>query len=315
MSANRLLLWMSARGSGSWQQYRAAAEELHVEDGDPPSISDEEAGTSGELPLYQDIRLAFQRLGHAEFFAGAGGPEWRVTPPALAVSRAAGGWLGILCGARTPRLLASIRVAANHLAVRSLEFPRCPDQMLIDGASADELAEVAAKSGIAFQLDAPTALLGCIPAVDDRAVAVPYDLPFGVAWKIERLSAEGYSWRPSTREEAGTTHGGLFRFTLQHRRHILFCSGGRAASVPLQVGKYLVLRRRRLRVMRYDPATETLVVPANFRPPFLVERALILCSGTPPKYREESRRGMLEYAQVPFGIARASAQILRQEFA
>jgi len=34
MSADKLLLWISARSSGSWPQFRAAVEELHVADSD-----------------------------------------------------------------------------------------------------------------------------------------------------------------------------------------------------------------------------------------------------------------------------------------
>jgi hypothetical protein len=32
VNANRLLLWMSARRQGSWSQFRAAVEELHIPD-------------------------------------------------------------------------------------------------------------------------------------------------------------------------------------------------------------------------------------------------------------------------------------------
>ncbi len=85
MSANELLYWMSARGQGSWQQFRAAVEELHMIGGEngPGDEGDTPAET---FPLYQTLRMNLQRLGHAEFFAGAGDQEWRITPPALAIS-------------------------------------------------------------------------------------------------------------------------------------------------------------------------------------------------------------------------------------
>ena len=34
MSANSLLLWMSARRQGSWPQFRAAVEQLHLGEGE-----------------------------------------------------------------------------------------------------------------------------------------------------------------------------------------------------------------------------------------------------------------------------------------
>ena len=71
MSANALLLWMSARREGSWQQFRSAVEELHIETDTFASAEDDEAADNFRFPLYQALRLNLQRLGHAEFFGGA----------------------------------------------------------------------------------------------------------------------------------------------------------------------------------------------------------------------------------------------------
>ena len=80
MSANALLYWMSARQQGSWQQFRAAVEELHTTDeGERGSCDDGDAPDSSSLPLYHTLRFNLQRLGHAEFFAGAG--EVGAVPP------------------------------------------------------------------------------------------------------------------------------------------------------------------------------------------------------------------------------------------
>ena len=50
-------------------------------------------------------KVQFQRTGHAEFFAGAGDADWRVTPPSLAVTQNTRGWLGIVVGARSQRVI------------------------------------------------------------------------------------------------------------------------------------------------------------------------------------------------------------------
>jgi hypothetical protein len=92
----------------------------------------------------------------------------------------------------------------------------------------------------------------------------------------------------------------------------LFCTSGAVFRVPGQVGKYLVLRRRRHQVLRYDVDTRSLVVPASCRPPFLIERALILCSGSPPSYEGAQRRGTLSYSEIPEQIAAVAAALLRQ---
>src|SRR5437667_12890954 len=65
MSANKLLLWMSARREGSWQQFRAAVEELHLAESDPAMATEgEDTADQAALPLYQALRLNLQRLGH-----------------------------------------------------------------------------------------------------------------------------------------------------------------------------------------------------------------------------------------------------------
>lgn len=316
MSANELLLWMSARRQGSWQQFRTAVEELHMadRDGDPQEGPEEDAGDQYALPLYQALRLNLQRLGHAEFFAGAGGSDWRVAPPSLAVMQHARGWLGVVAGARSPRLLQRLKDAATPTQLETLSVLACPDQLRIVAGDSHTLAAIAQRAGLFLQHDAPAAILMSLPPADDSAVRRRADLPSGADWMIEQWSASNLGWRSATREEALSTSLGLFRFSLRHRRHVLFCFRGAAFQVPGQVGKYVVLRRRRRQVLRYDARGRRLSVPAGCRPPFLVERALILCSGSPPSYEACSAApGVLTYSDVPETIASLASALLRQE--
>jgi hypothetical protein len=314
MSANELLLWMSARRQGSWQQFRSAVEELHMADGDPQGGAEEDTADQYALPLYQTLRLNLQRLGHAEFFAGAGDSDWRVTPPSLAVTQHARGWLGIVAGARSPRQLQRLKDAAAPTELETLSPPACPEQLRIVASDPRTLAGIAQRAGLLLQHDAPAAILMSLPSVDDPAVRRQADLPFGADWKIEQWSASDLGWRAATRDEAPSSSGGLFRFSLRHQRHVLFCSRGAAFQVPGQVGKYAVLRRWRRRILRYDAVLQRLSVPASCRPPFLVERALILCSGSPPSYEAGSAApGILNYSDVPEAIASLATALLRQD--
>lgn len=315
MSANALLLWMSARREGSWQQFRAAVEELHVGDGDVTGAEDDDAPDQFALPLYQALRLNLQRLGHAEFFAGADGADWRVTPPSLAVTPSTHGWLGVLAGARSPKVLERVHAAGRSEKLETLPFPACPDQILVTADDPDVLAGFAERAGLLLQRDAPAALLTCLPPIDDPSVRYPFPLPFGAEWRIDRFSSEDLRWRSATRDDAASTSGGLFRFSLRHQRYLLFCSRGAAFRMPGQVGKFLVLRRRRRRrqVLCYDARSLRLTVPASCRPPFLIERALILCSGSLPSYQSGAGTGTLDYAQIPESTAATAAALLRQE--
>jgi hypothetical protein len=175
------------------------------------------------------------------------------------------------------------------------------------------LAAIAQRAELLLQLDAPMAILMSLPPVDEPAVRRQADLPFGADWRIEQWSASDLGWRAATRDEALSSSGGLFRFSLRHQRHVLLCSKGAVFRVPGQVGKYVVLRRRRRQVLRYDAAGRRLSVRASCRPPFLVERALILCSGSPPSYEAGSAApGVLNYSDVPEAIASLASALLRQ---
>jgi hypothetical protein len=92
MSANELLVWMSARSQGSWQQFRAAVEELQLAEGSGSQETEDDSPAMSVMPRYQILRLNFERLGHAEFFAGASPNGWRVTPPTLAAAEGQNGW-------------------------------------------------------------------------------------------------------------------------------------------------------------------------------------------------------------------------------
>jgi hypothetical protein len=310
---------MSARRQGSWAQFRAAVEELHLGADVEVDGEGDDAPDQFALPLYQTLRFNLQRVGHVEFFAGAGeGVEWRVTPPALAITRHALGWIGVVAGGRSPSLTDRLRsVAAGHGAeLRVLPLASYPDQIVITADTRDTLAAIGEQAGFSLQDDAPAALLASLPPVDDPSVRFRTELPFGSDWKIDRFSADDLVWRSATLDAANTASAGLFRFSLGHQRHVLFCCKGTAARIPGQVGKYLVLRRRRRRrqVLWYDAQNRTLSLPASCRPPFLIERALILCSGSPPSYKGgDVRGGSLQYHDIPQDIAAIAAALLRQE--
>src|SRR5262245_47078972 len=132
MSANAILFWMSSRRQGSWQQFRTAVEELHVGESNDLGGEDDDTPDQFALSLYQTLRLNLQRLRHAEFFAGAGDADWRVTPPSLAVTQHARGWLGIFVGARSPNVLQRLRTAVESASanMETLAIPAYPDQIL-----------------------------------------------------------------------------------------------------------------------------------------------------------------------------------------
>jgi hypothetical protein len=319
MSAEPLLLWMSARVQGSWQQFRAAIEELQLNDSSDTvdgesDEADEQPAERRSLPLYHEARLNLQRLGHAEFFSGAAGSDWRVAPPTLAVVEHERGWIGVLAGARSSALLQRLVVAAAGCELNTSRLPACPDQIRLFASEQHQLRAAADIAGLQFQACAPAAILSSIPRIDDPAIRRPSQLPFGDDWRVEGFSPQALAWKPGSVASAHCASFGLYRFLRWHEASVFLCANGSVLRVPGQVGKYLALKASRRRIVSYNAGERRFSVPASCRPPFLIERALVLCSGVPPVYEaRESSVGFLHYSNVPAQIARLTSALLLQE--
>src|SRR5882724_7790917 len=172
MRATSLLLWMSARGAGTWEQFRAAVEELQIADNEDTATdsSAEDIAEEAGLPIYHLLRLNLQRLGHAEFNAGAAGSDWRVTPPSLAVSEHPTGWVGVVSGARSRTLLARLPESGGAVNIERRQCTGAPDLIRMHSGDAATLSTIATQAGLRLQLDAPIAILMTLPVIDDRSV-------------------------------------------------------------------------------------------------------------------------------------------------
>lgn len=307
MRANELLLWLSARQEGSWQQFRQAVEELHSSDGEANSETD------SEFPLHQQLRLDFERLAHVEFFASDCEDGWRIAPPTLATHSVLGGVRGVLCGARSPALRERMTRGAERLNGEILDSLDVPDVIRVVAADASALAELAVQTGIRFQHDAPLAILSHLPPCDPPSpVRSPSEFPQGSDWIIHEFETTKLAWRKIERGEAETAHFGMLRFLIHFQRPRYFLRWkDKVFEMPRAIALYALLRRHRHDVLRYNRDAAALSFPGICRPPRLLERALVLCSGLPPVYAN----GQLTYAEVPTEVAHLAAELLRQPFA
>jgi hypothetical protein len=312
MTADRLLLWMSARNHGSWSQFRSAVEELRVgEDSDATESDSTDDSDQYALPIYQLVRLNLQRLGHAEFFAGASDSDWRVTPPTIAIARHRHNAAGTLAGARSDRLLASIHDIPPSIRVDVAPMAGAPDSIRLLADDTLSLERAAKDLGLFAQQDAAVAILQSLPTVCDPAVRRVAEVPIGADWRVERFDERTLGWSAVARRTAEAAASGLFRYSFGHQRMVYWCHRGCAYAIPGQVGKYLAMRKRRRRVVRYDMQTRELLIPAPCRPPFLVERGIVACSGLLPAMDVSTH--ILRYRDVPLTVARLAAQLLGQE--
>jgi hypothetical protein len=304
-TSDKLLFWLSANGAGSWGQFRAAVEDL-VDD-----QRENDLYISERLPLYQRLKFNLGQLGHVEFDANdAGG--WRVSPPVLAMSESDQEPMAVLCGARLPSLIT--RLSNSRCRITRQSIDEAPELIRVASDDMGEIEKIASDMGLIFQQRASTSLLCCLPRVTSLHSwnCVRAQMPFGRDTKIERFdfAKRSYRWTDSSTREAQHRRG-LYRVTRFQRREHYLRANGVVYRVPSQVGNYFLAAQRERQVLRYDYKRNEFKVSGFFRPPLLVDRALILCSGVPPSY--DRTTSMLMYSGIPESIAGLAAFVLCQQ--
>lgn len=311
MSLDELLLWLSAKDRGSWSQFRAAVETIGAQDEPQPTSDQDDEGVGAsairqDLAIYQSARFVMQRLSHVEFFTADTPNGWRVSPPALAFVSGLTSE-GILCGARSTALLERLR-ELDHMEVFDSDSGGMLQRIVVRGST--DLSAIGAL-GIHVQTMTPLSMLSVTPTVGTWHGGTLSETPETPGWTTHRFSAARLQWEDVSLSETRAPRGGLFRFVLDHQRFYYLRRRGRCHRLPVQLGKYAVMNRREGRV-GYDSRRFVFSVPVICRPPLLIERALILCSGQLPTL--DGPTGRLEYHTVPHDVARLAGQVLGQEF-
>lgn len=311
VNLDHLLFWLSAKGNGSWPQFRSGVETLQVKPPDAWIGSEnhsEHNSAGGDLPLYQECRYAMERLGHVEFFAKEIENGWRIVPPTVAFCSETLG-RGLLCGARSPEMLEALH-SLDAVDVSLSGSRGGPSRVRLRGSSPQIMASQARTLGLRVQIGAPIAILASLPRARDPRVWRHLPMPDTSGWTIHRFSSSRLRWREVSPAHAANAPKGLFKFYRGFQRFYFVRWEGRSYRVPVQVGKYAMVRRR-AGLLKYNPRNRVLTVPMMYRPPLLIDRALILCSGLLPRIDSKSRR--LEYMDLPTRVVRIAAQLLDQE--
>ena len=181
MDANKLLHWLSHLGEGSWNSFRKAVEELSTPNG----------GASGRDPAVQ-MRFRLSELGDVDFFPDRR-RRWQIVPPLLASFPEREGE-AVLCGGRTPALLARLIAAAEMCACSLEQEPRVdlPDKIRLRGGP-DALAAVAVATRINREFDFAADLVRRFVPIQIQLAAAPTeDLMIG--WQRKYFDFRTTSW-------------------------------------------------------------------------------------------------------------------------
>lgn len=308
MGVDELLLALSAKKEGSWHQFKEIAARVAVSVVSRSGNSDEDADTEPQFSQFQEIRFNLERLCHVEFFANGCNNGWRVAPPVMAIDKRDGGYEAILAGARTERMIYGLLESSIADAVKIESQEMCPNRITINWTDLTELERLGRDLGFIVKKEVPETILSSLTKLPCIAgdECLP---PFGDDWKIERLDVKLRRWSAPGDVTANVE---LLRYTGAYERFLLIKHGTRHIRViDSAQAKFQILEEERESVFEYDPECLTLSVPRIFRPPGLVERAMILYSGRLPEYVWNDRK--LVYSQITEKVATTVRYLLKQE--
>lgn len=282
---DRLLEWMSFRRTGR--------------------ISD----IAAELTDTGAVRRAVDELatlGHLELLPDAG---WRIAPPVLAglprhSDRPAS---AVVCGARTPGVLASLTRACTRAGAQfTVQATGAhPSIVHVVAGSNSELAAVASTAGIPLQHDAALTLLACLPTIRDWP-RTPCLMVGGRVGTVRRFSRSRIGWVESTLAEATATPSGFFRIKRDWDWvSLIKTSVMECAYIDDRAGRLAVAAK--LKATSWVAGSGMFSLPGQLFPPTPIARALTLCTGYLPKYDAAARQ--ISFAGIPLEILRLTLAI------
>lgn len=293
---NRILTWMTAKGSGSMSSFRAQCMQAETA-----------IAHRGGWPPHRAVAWNLSKLGHAEFGESAGEAGWRVAPPVLAASSMSGQVRAVLCGARPCTLIAALETHSGVGATVTISGQDAgPDLIAIDAENAASLSAAGDRLGLPVQWSACLAILAACPPLNRIALA-ECPVPVGSGWIVSRFSKSRLAWIDADSQGKHSLRPQLFRYRSDYKTLYMIRADGRAWSCEPAVGKFRVLTRRHPS-LRYNAVDRELAIRVSCRPPALLERALVIASGRLPHLRDDS----LIYTSIDVPAARAAATILGQ---
>jgi murein DD-endopeptidase MepM/ murein hydrolase activator NlpD len=280
MNADSLLHWMSHLKEGSWRRFRDAAAELTTSDSDQAETA-------------RVLRTCFSDLGYADFFVGES-QHWRVCSPLLAGLCEEG--QAVLYGARSPSLVEAVQATAQKRGFRfEIQiFQNLPSRILLKGTQ-EQFAAVAQDTKLIYKPNFSAGLChSLMPAM--QSVAKTSNNP-PIRWTVRSFDLKRRRWvegeLPATAREYTSKFG--------ERRFYICGHQGELYAAPKRTAIYAAAAVRKVSLADYDLSSRTLRTAAAAPLPETYARTACLCSGLPPRFKEN----FWIYEGVAPGIAAA----------
>lgn len=265
MNFDVLLYWMTHLGEGSWGSIRKAVREL------APAKAESSY-------LCRNLRIHLSEFGHVDFFVDKS-QRWRVRAPILGGLVDQTG-IALLCGGRTPKLLAKIEKASteNHCKLLVIPSNDSPSQIQVEG-SEKALRAVANSIGMQFIPSLATNLVGSLISIDRQLdEATEEQAPHN--WAVRSFDLQQQTWveniLPHTAREYSPTYGQC--------RYFVVTSDDRLLALSKRESIYAAAMLRSIHIARYNSDIHTLSVPSTAPLPENFSRIACLSSGKPSRF-------------------------------
>lgn len=226
-------------------------------------------------------------LGHVEVPTSS---SWRIAAPVLAGTPTENNPepAAVLCGARTPGVIARVERAATAAGawLHVTAIPNRPSQIRVVARNMADLKEVAVRASMSIQMDAAYTLLACLPTIRNWP-RQPCQMVAGRVETVRRFSGSNKKWIDSSLPEATAAQKGFFRIKRDWDWvSILKTSQSDCAYIDDRAGRLFTASK--LRFASWE--TGRFGMPIELFPPATIARALVLCTGLLPQFDSKNRR-------------------------
>ena len=297
-SGEILLFALSARRRVPWPLFKRWFEEVYQRE---VMEGRTDAGEAAAGIRWQALRT-LSCLGHIDLHFGEGGIQIVVAPPALAALPDRGMARAVLCGARSPGTIDSLRDSANavdvDIAVRSSSDSNSyhPTRVELLAKTSAHIQDVAIGMNLLYVGVPPARSLARVAAsLQEYGRELVWSRGSELNWRREDFDTHRLQFRPNDGELAQTRLS-RYQNPITSIWHYRLWQNGESAEVDPDWGRYFILALSSRNVLQYDPSAREVRVPYGAPLPALFARSLGLCSGHCSIQSERvSTRGMQRY--------------------
>ena len=320
-NSDRLLYVLSAKQEMNWTAFKSNFGSLYAS---IASVSDLEKQSIKNKRL--EVVRSLDSLGHCNFdFTGN---RVYVSPPALVRLPCAGFPQAVLAGARSPQTLEQIKDVCNalgkHINVEvqsDNDLSLIPRRITVQVEDVEELRKIADSLKIHFK-ENPAAweILNFSGSLQDYLATRKWSNAPELNWQRQTFNTNSLQF-DSYQDTETNIRLSQYKNPKRNIQTYYFWRDGQSTEIDRDWGRYAVLSALHLNVLIYDKRKYMMIVPIGAELPCLLERALTLCSGYVPEYRDKidclgkllpKIRGFRLFQSIPSQVAEMTATKLNQ---